>query len=134
MDKKFNAKLEHTGKIAAENGLVDLKTGKISIFKPQDYISKKCNFAYYKCTCKPGTCFEADASGNIKCNSIISGKMQKTINIIKQVMGCDVETPNGDLVYQDRLFWHFIWCVGYALSGEGNRKYLTSPSNVEPLA
>ena len=131
-DKKFNSKLEHKGKIAASNGLVDLKTGKINMFTPKDYISEKCKFAYYKCTCKPGTCFNMDDDGNILCNSIIANKMQKLIDIIKEIMGCDAQDKNGKLIYDHRLFWHFIWCIGYALSGEGNRKYLMychSPAN-----
>ena len=134
-DKHFNEKSKHIGKIAASNGLVDLKNGKIRMFKPSDYIQEKCKFAYYKCTCKPGTCLERDEYGNIKCDSIIRDSMQRQDDYIRQIFGCDCLNPDGTFKYGpkgENLYWHFIRMMGYANTGEGNRKwffYCHSPQN-----
>lgn len=131
-DKNFGSRLQHPGKIAASNGFVDLKTGTINAFRPKDYVTKKCKYAYYKCSCEPGTCFDKDKNGNIKCNSIISNKLKQIDDIIREIQGCDVELPDGSLKYEERLYRHWMWCIGYGLSGAGNRKYLMychSPAN-----
>jgi len=131
-DKYFSKKIEHPGKIAALNGLIDLKTLDISPFHPKDYVTEKCRYAYYKCTCKPGECMTRDKDGNIQCNSIIAKQMQKLDDIIREIMGCDCENTDGSLKYGTDLYYHFMWCIGYGLSGEGNKKYLMychSPAN-----
>ena len=131
-DKYFKQKIEHPGKIAAFNGLIDLKTLNINSFKPKDYVTEKCKYAYYKCTCKPGECFKRDEDGNLMCNSVISKQMQKVDDIIREIMGCDAENADGTLKYGTDLYYHFMWCIGYGLSGEGNKKYVMychSPQN-----
>lgn len=131
-DKHFAAKKEHPGKIAALNGVVDLKTLIIEPFKPSDYITEKSKYPYYKCTCKPGECLKRDDNGNIQCNSLIAKQMQKVDDVIREIMGCDCENDDGSLKYSDDLYYHYMWCIGYGLSGEGNKKYLMychSPAN-----
>jgi phage/plasmid-associated DNA primase len=131
-DKYFSKKIEHPGKMAAFNGLIDLKTLDISPFNPKDYITDKGKFAYYKCSCKPGECMIRDDDGNIQCNSIIAKQMQKLDDIIREIMGCDCENNDSTLKYGTDLYYHFMWCIGYGLSGQGNKKYLMychSPAN-----
>ena len=131
-DLFFKKKSEHVGKIAASNGVVDLRTGKISMFRPTDFITEKCNFAYYKCSCAPGHCFDRDALGNIKCNSVIANSMQRLDDIIKEIMGCDCLDSNDMPKHGDRLYYHWMWCIGYGITGDGNRKhffYCHSPQN-----
>lgn len=131
-DKKFDSKLQHPGKIAAANGLVDLKTGDLKVFRPKDYITKKGKHPFYKCSCLPGTCFDRNANGDIICNSVIATQMQQIDDIVREIQGCDVELDDGTLKYADRLYHHWKWCIGYGVSGCGNRKYLMychSPAN-----
>lgn len=131
-DKYFGRKIVHPGKLAASNGFIDLRTLNIDAFKPRDYVTEKCDFAYYKCSCKPGECMKRDEHGNIQCNSIIAKQMQKLDDIIREIMGCDCENDDGTLKYGDDLYYHFMWAIGYGLSGEGNKKYLMychSPAN-----
>ncbi|WP_395048039.1 hypothetical protein, partial [Flavobacterium sp.] len=122
-DKNFIGKTVHPGKIAANNGLVDLRTMRITNFKPEDFITEKCNFDYYKCSCKPGECFKRDEYNNIQCDSAIKSSMQAVDDIIREIMGCDCIEADGSLRFGDRLYNHFTRMIGYSLTGEGNRKW-----------
>ncbi len=132
-EKNFADKLLHPGKLAASNGLVDLRTMRIRPFRSTDFIPEKCKFAFFPCQCKPGTCMDRDENGDIKCDSIAAASMQKVDNIIREIMGTDVINPKTNkLEFGDVLYNHFKKFIGYSICGDADMKYflqLYSPSN-----
>jgi phage/plasmid-associated DNA primase len=104
-DGEFQSKVnKHPYYFAAENGMVNLNTGCLEGFDPKFYLTDSCKHKYHSCSCPVGKC-TMDKRCDSECD------LSFIHNTVKQIMA-----------YDDDLYDHLRWVIGYSLVGDPKKK------------
>ena len=85
-DPTFESRQRHLGYIAANNGMVNLRTGELRPFTSGHAVVETCDYEFFPCSCG-GKCFEKGHTG-CSVNKPVYERMKRIDNIIREIMGC----------------------------------------------
>ena len=97
---------KHPYYFAAKNGMVNLKTNCLEGFHPNFYLTSASEYDFKPCSCPVGEC-TMDKNCDSECD------MTFIHNTFRQIMG-----------YDNDLYNHLRWVIGYALVGDPKKKKL----------
>ena len=97
---------KHPYYFAAKNGMVNLKTNCLEGFHPNFYLTSTSEYNFKPCSCPVGEC-TMDKNCDSECD------MTFIHNTFRQIMG-----------YDNDLYNHLRWVIGYSLVGDPKKKKL----------
>jgi phage/plasmid-associated DNA primase len=86
-DPDFEESRRHRGLIAAQNGVIDLRSGILRDYRAEDYITECSPLNYIPCDCEPGMCFEQGSN----CNATCFDDMLWIDNRMREINGQDLK-------------------------------------------